>query len=144
MFEISAEITIDRPVEDVFAFIADNENDPQWCVPVVETTRIAGSMPGVGARYSFVSQVGSMKIIGEFEITVFKPPEYIEWVSHTSTSRVSGHYRLSSRVEGTYLEEWAKVQLKGVFVLLQPIMRAQFKKSNETQLQRLKQILEVS
>lgn len=28
MFQTVAEITINRPVEEVFAFIADNQNDP--------------------------------------------------------------------------------------------------------------------
>ena len=64
VFQTIAEITINRPIEEVFAYIADNENDPQWCVPVVETTRIAGAAPGLGARYTFASRVGLMKVRG--------------------------------------------------------------------------------
>jgi carbon monoxide dehydrogenase subunit G len=50
MFRVSADIVIDRPPSVVFDFIADNENDPKWCIPVVETVRVSGEAPGVGAR----------------------------------------------------------------------------------------------
>jgi uncharacterized protein YndB with AHSA1/START domain len=51
VFETIAEITINRPIEEVFAYIADNENDPQWCVPVVETTRITTQAEETAGRW---------------------------------------------------------------------------------------------
>jgi uncharacterized protein YndB with AHSA1/START domain len=90
VFQTVAEITINRPIEEVFVYIADNENDPHWCVPVVETTWIAGNAPGVGARYKFASKVGLMKLRGEFEITGFEVPEAIHWTGESSIVRFSG------------------------------------------------------
>ena len=142
MFETIAEITINRPIEEVFAYIADNENDPQWCVPVVETTRIAGNAPGVGARYAFASKVGLMKLRGEFETTGFEAPEAIHWAGESSIVRFSGQYRLESTAAGTCLEERTAFEPKGLLKLLQAIMRPQYTATYETQLQRLKQVLE--
>ena len=142
MFETIAEITIDRPIEEVFAFIADNENDPQWCVPVVETTRISSDSPSVGARYSFASQVGLTKVRGEFETTVFVPPATLEWVGESFIVKFSGQYRLVSEAEGTRLEERATFEPKGLFVFLQAVMIPQYKKTYDTQLRRLKRLLE--
>ena len=105
MFETTAEITIDRPIEEVFAYIADNENDPQWCVPVVETTRIAGDAPGLGARYTFASRVGLMKVRGEFETTGFEAPAAIRWAGESAIVTFSGQYRLTSTATGTRLVE---------------------------------------
>jgi carbon monoxide dehydrogenase subunit G len=142
VFETISEITISRPIEEVFAYIADNKNDSQWCVPVVETTRIAGNAPGVGARYAFASKVGLMKLQGEFEITGFEAPEFIKWAGESSVVRFSGQYRLESTAAGTRLEERAALEPKGLLKLLQAIMRPQYATTYETQLRRLKKLLE--
>jgi uncharacterized protein YndB with AHSA1/START domain len=42
MPEESNTITIARPVGDVFAFLADAENDKQWRGGVIEMTRTSG------------------------------------------------------------------------------------------------------
>jgi len=142
VFTTSAEITIDRPINEVFDFIADNENDPKWCVPVVETTRITGSAPGAGARYSFASQAGLIKLRGEFEISAFEPPGKIEWVGESSIVKFSGQYRLESVGTGTRLEERTTFELKGLLVPLQGMMISQYQKTYDTQLERLKALLE--
>lgn len=33
---IEKHVDIDRPIDEVFAFIADPDNDPQWCSSVSE------------------------------------------------------------------------------------------------------------
>jgi uncharacterized protein YndB with AHSA1/START domain len=142
VFQTVAEITINCPIEEVFAFVAENQNDPYWCVPVVETTRIAGTAPGVGARYEFASKVGLMKLRGEFEITGFEAPEAIHWTGESSIVRFSGQYRLASTVAGTRLEERTTFEPKGLLKLLQAIMIPKYTTTYETQLQRLKHLLE--
>jgi hypothetical protein len=142
VFQTVAEITINCPIEEVFAFVAENQNDPYWCVPVVETTRIAGTAPGVGARYTFASKVGLMKLRGEFEITGFEAPEAIHWTGESSIVRFSGQYRLASTVAGTRLEERTTFEPKGLLKILQAIMIPQYTTTYETQLQRLKHLLE--
>jgi hypothetical protein len=42
-------MTIARPVADVFGFLADATNDPQWRPSGVEMTHVSGT--GAGARY---------------------------------------------------------------------------------------------
>jgi uncharacterized protein YndB with AHSA1/START domain len=142
VFETVAEITIDRPIEEVFAYIADNENDPQWCVPVIETTRIAGAAPGVGARYTFASRVGRMKVRGAFETTGFEAPETIRWAGESAIVTFSGQYRLTPTATGTRLVERSSFEPKGGLKLLQAIMRPTYTNTYESQLQRLKQLLE--
>ena len=142
MFQTVAEITINCPIEEVFAFVAENQNDPYWCVPVVETTRIAGTAPGVGARYTFASKVGLMKLRGEFEITGFEAPEAIHWTGESSIVRFSGQYRLETTAIGTRLEEQCAFEPKGLLKLLQSTMIPQYTATYETQLQRLKHLLE--
>jgi uncharacterized membrane protein len=42
--------TIDRPVEDVFAYVADVANDPAWHTDVVEGRKVSDGPIGTGSR----------------------------------------------------------------------------------------------
>ena len=143
MFEIKAEIIINRPIEMVFGFVSDNENDPQWCVPVLETVRVAGDKPAVGAKYKYVSEMmGPFKARGEFTITAFTPPTHVAWEGRTTVGSFKGSYRLESVNGGTRLVEANTFELKGLFRLMDSKMRQQLPLGYETQLQRLKTLLE--
>ena len=39
---------IDRPIEEVFAFLADGENDPKFSPRVLEIAKTTDGPPGVG------------------------------------------------------------------------------------------------
>jgi uncharacterized protein YndB with AHSA1/START domain len=143
MFKVHAEITIGRPIEEVFTFIAENENDPQWCVPVVETTRISGDKPGDGARYSFASKTGFFKAGGEFEITEFESPTRIGWLGTSPFGKYTGYYQLESEKDGsTNLREHITFEYQGLWKLFESIHSGQFAKNYDLQLNRLKRLLE--
>ena len=44
-------ITIDRPPGDVFAFVADLENVPEWNYAIVETRKVSDGPVSVGTAY---------------------------------------------------------------------------------------------
>ena len=94
MFQVTATIFINRPIDEMIAFIADNENDPKWCVPVVETKRIQGGSPGANTRYSFVGDAGLFKSRGELQILEFEPPKRITWKGQSTINRFEGEYLL--------------------------------------------------
>lgn len=47
--EFANTITIERPAEDVFRFLADFENVPRWNYAIVETHKTSQGAVGVGA-----------------------------------------------------------------------------------------------
>lgn len=72
----SNEIIIDRPRDDVFAFLADPENDPQWRTGVLDLKRVSGE--GVGACYAQgVKGPGGRRIDADIKITELTPGETI-------------------------------------------------------------------
>jgi hypothetical protein len=143
MFEVRAATRINRPIEDVFAFIAENENDPRWCIPVIETTRIAGEQPGVGARHTFASKVGFIRLGGAFEITSFEPPASIGWKGTSPFGRYVGRYQLEREEHGvTRLEESVTFAYRGLWRVLESMHRRMFADSYARQLQRLQRLLE--
>ena len=78
MPEASHSVTIARPVDAVFAFVADGENAQRWRTGVLDIKRESGE--GVGARYAQGVQ-GPMnrRIAADYEVTVVEPNQRIEF-----------------------------------------------------------------
>ena len=66
-------VTVERPIDEVFAFLADGENDPRWRSGVLDIERVAGE--GVGARYrQGVKGPMGRRVAADYEVTEFVPP----------------------------------------------------------------------
>jgi hypothetical protein len=142
MFEVDDSVVIERSIEEVFAFVADNENDPQWCIPVLDTTRIAGDAPGVGARYTFGADAGLMTARGELVIVSFEPPERIAWKGFSPFSHFDGYYELKAVKGGTTILIHSTFTNKMLYRLLEGRMHKQFVINYREQFQKLKALLE--
>jgi uncharacterized protein YndB with AHSA1/START domain len=142
MFDVEAEIRINHPLEDVFSFVADSRNDPQWAVPVVECTQVAGAGPGLGAQYTFASKVMWGKARGQMEVVVYEPPRRIEWEMQSSVN--SGRARISfkSEADSTLLSARSTLKARAIFRLTESIMAREIHKAYQQQLQNLKELLE--
>lgn len=68
----SNEITIERSLHDVFAFVADPENVPKWNYAIVETRKTSEGPVGVGTTYRQVRSVPD-RSEESFEVTELEP-----------------------------------------------------------------------
>jgi uncharacterized protein YndB with AHSA1/START domain len=64
-------VTIRRPAEDVFVFLADFENVPSWNHAIQSTTKTSPGPVGVGSTYRQIRS--EPKSEEGFEVTVFEP-----------------------------------------------------------------------
>ena len=118
----SSEIVINRPREDVFAFLADPENDPQWRSGVLDLKRVSGS--GIGARYAQgVKGPGGRRIPADIEITELIPGTAIAFQTVTGPVRPRGRYQLDAADGGTRVRFELESNLKGVKRLLGPMVQ---------------------
>ena len=93
-------VTINRPVGEVFAFLADAENDPKWRPGVKEIHR-EGAAPGVGTIYrQKLSGPMGKTIDGDVEITEFEQDRRIAFRAIAGPVRPRGSYVLESAGEG--------------------------------------------
>jgi uncharacterized protein YndB with AHSA1/START domain len=134
-------VTIDRPVEAVFAFVADGENSRRWRPGVLDIKRVSGD--GVGARYA-QGVKGPMKrrIAADYEITVYEPMRLLEFQTTTGPARPHGRYDFVAVAGGTLLTFALDAQLSGLWKLIlgstvQTTMNAEVKN-----LDNLKRLLE--
>ena len=136
----SSEIVIDRPRDDVFAFLADPENDPQWRSGVLDLERVSGS--GIGARYAQgVKGPGGRRISADIEITELIPGETIAFPTLSGPVRPRGRYQLTAVDGGTRERFELEANVKGLRRLIAPMVQKTMNKE-VGQLDRLKGVIE--
>ena len=66
-------VTIARPADEVFAFLADLRNIPQWNYAITRTVQTSPGPAGVGASYRQTHTI-PCRSEESLQITVFEPP----------------------------------------------------------------------
>ena len=136
----SSEIVIDRPRDDVFAFLADPENDPRWRRGVLELKRVSGD--GIGARYAqAVKGPGGRRISADIEITELTPGQAIAFRTVTGPVRPRGRYLLDAADGGTRVRFELEADVNGLKRLIAPMVQKTMK-SEVSQLDSLKRVIE--
>jgi uncharacterized protein YndB with AHSA1/START domain len=116
-----ATVVIDRPIEEVFAFLADGENDKKFSPRVLEIAKTTEGPPGVGTVYASTVRDAGVKTKREFELTEFEPPTRIRW-KETSKNMVmapEGGYDLAPADGGTRLTVFNVLEGHGLGKLLE-------------------------
>lgn len=95
-FEGTAEIN--RPIEEVFAFLADGTNDPKFSPRVHEMAKTTDGPTGVGTVYASTVKDAGMTTRREFRISEFEQPTRIRWteLSKNTVTSPEGGYDLES------------------------------------------------
>jgi hypothetical protein len=98
-----ATVVIDRPIDEVFAFLADGENDPKFSSRVLEMAKQTDGPPGVGTVYASTVKDAGMKTKREFKLTEFEAPSKIRWaeISKNLVTAPEGGYDLAPAGDGT-------------------------------------------
>jgi uncharacterized protein YndB with AHSA1/START domain len=98
-----ATVVVDRPIEQVFAFLADGENDPKFSPRVQEIAKKTDGPPGAGTVYASTVKDAGMTTKREFEITEFQAPTRIRWAERTKNAVTApeGGYDLAPEGSGT-------------------------------------------
>lgn len=114
-------ITIERPIESVFAFLADGENDKRFSDRIIEIEKTTEGGPGVGTIYHSVARDMGLKGKHDFEITEFDPPTRIRWkeISKGPVILSEGGYDLRSVDGATELGFFGVLEGRGPGKLLE-------------------------
>ena len=133
-------VVIDRAPDEVFAFLANAENDPLWRRGVLDIERVSGD--GAGARYrqGLKGPLGR-RIPADIEITEHRPNELIAFRATEGPVRPEGRYELTPADGGTRVRFRIDVETPGFKRVLAPMVQRQL--ANEVgRLDELKRVLE--
>jgi uncharacterized protein YndB with AHSA1/START domain len=107
---------IARPIEIVFAAVADVRTHPQWQAGLLRTELEPDSPMGVGTRGVEVRQLFGRTSRFPYEITVYDPPHAWGFRALAGPLRPSAVLAFSSRNQGTFIE--SELIIPGVFGFL--------------------------
>ena len=114
-------VVINCPAGEVFAFVADGENDPQWRPNVMDIAHLSGS--GLGARYKQgIKGPGGTRIGADYEITAYEPDKRLAFRALEGPVRTEGEYTLEARGEQTAITLRMNWQPSGMARLLAPVV----------------------
>jgi uncharacterized protein YndB with AHSA1/START domain len=121
--DFKATVVINRPIEDVFAFLADGENDPKFSPRVLEMTKTTPGPPAVGTRFASPVKDAGMKTKREFEYTEFAPPTRIRWAERSKNivTATEGGYDLAPEGAGTRVTIYNVLEGHGFGKLIAPL-----------------------
>jgi uncharacterized protein YndB with AHSA1/START domain len=105
-------VTINRPVEEVFAFVADGRKAKHWRSGVLDVDIVSGE--GLGARYSQgVKGPGGRRIPADYEITEFEPNQRIAFRATAGPVRPEGSFTFEGMGTGTIVTFGLNAELSG-------------------------------
>jgi hypothetical protein len=84
--EFSASTVIERPIDQVFAFLAEGTHDPKFSPRVQKIQRTPNGPPGVGTVFESTVKDAGMESNRKFELTVFEAPTKIRWTERSKNS----------------------------------------------------------
>ena len=114
---------IDRPIEEVFAFLADGENDKKFSARVLEIQKTTDGPPGKGTVYKSKVKDAGMTTDREFELTEFEAPTKIRWAERSKNmiTAPEGGYDLEPEGSGTKLRVYNVLEGHGFGKVLLPL-----------------------
>jgi hypothetical protein len=94
--EFNGSAVIDRPIDEVFAFLADGTNDPKFSPRVQEIRKTTDGPIAVGTVFESKVKDAGMTTSRKFELTAFEAPTKIRWAerSKNMTTVPDGGYDL--------------------------------------------------
>ena len=119
-------VTVDRPIEQVFAYLADEKNGPLWRPGVLEIERVSAQDGQDATVRQVMKGPGGRRIRGDYRITAYEPPRRFEFQVIAGPARPAGRYALTEDgPDRTRLTFAMDVEPKGLMRLMSGMIARQ-------------------
>jgi len=142
MIKAEKRIVINRPVEEVFAYVGDQRNGPKWQSGLVEVRLMTDGPPGVGTRHTFVRNFMGRKMEAANEYIAYEPDKRITFKTTSGPVPLEASYLFESTAAGTKLTSKIDMQAAGLSRLVEPLIAAGLRREMRVALAKLKYLLE--
>lgn len=142
MAHIEGEITIGRPVDEVFDFVADERNEPRYNPRMTRADKTSPGPVGTGTRYRAQSVTRGRPVEMTIETTEYDRPRRL--ASSTSLAMMSVHGALTfDPVQDGTLMHWSwDLEPRGLLKLITPLIARQGRRQEKEVWTGLKHLLE--
>jgi carbon monoxide dehydrogenase subunit G len=138
---VNKTVSISRPPEEVFDYLAAFETTAEWDPGIVEATRTSDGPIGVGSTFDLVSDFRGRKVPVTYEITEYERPSRFVIVGTNPRFTGIDEIRISPDGDGTRVDYTADFRMQGFAKLFEPFMGGMFEKLSAEAMEGLKQTL---
>jgi len=142
MINLDLGTLIDKPIKDVFAFVANPNNMSKWNSAVVSLQQITPGAVGVGTKFKSVGEAMGRRIEGEMQVVVYEPDTKCGFQLQAGPMQMNLTMAFKTVGTGTKLSLNAQGNPAGIFKLAEGVMAGRVKSMMEENLARLKSVLE--
>jgi uncharacterized protein YndB with AHSA1/START domain len=142
MAQFKTSLVINRPVEEVFAFVSNYQNSPKWVSGAMEHTKISEGPIGVGAVIRTSGWAMGLPIEATRIVTAYEPHFKYAFKSEYRQVPLTTTFAFEPIQNGTRLTIVVEGEAAGLFKSATPFILGAIRRQCESDLRRLKKLLE--
>ena len=142
MVEYEASVEVERPPDDVFAFIRDFPRMHEWEPSIVEQRVLTEGPIGAGTRGLEVRRMLGRRVESSWELIEYEPPRRLTMTFASGKVTGVGRFTLEPVEGGTRVRVGVEACGGRLLTLLQPIAARAFRRMDERTLRHLKEAAE--
>lgn len=144
--QVEVGTTINRPIDEVFAFMSDPRKHAEWVQPVESDSNVSSGPVHVGTTFHEENKLLGRHLAEEWTVTEYEPPRRYAQQAEIGGATMTITMTLTPEGEGTRVdmvtEGDASSAAGRLFKLSAPIVARAIKNQQQTDLDTLKLILE--
>jgi hypothetical protein len=122
MAHIDGEIVINRPVEEVFDFVADERNEPRYNPRMLRSELLSPGPVRLGSRFRAVMRSRPRRTTMTTQFTGYQRPRRLALRSHLSAMEIHASLTFDPVPGGTRMRWSWEVEPHGPFKLMSPLV----------------------
>ncbi len=140
---IETTITINRPLDEVIAFVDDCDNDPLWQSSVLESEKVSEGPIGVGTVYQTKEKFLGRVIYQKWEV-IERNEDGSYWRARATTGpfQMETSMKFEAADGGTHIDRTLDIDVGHFFKVASPVVARIAQRELETDFAILKDILE--
>jgi carbon monoxide dehydrogenase subunit G len=142
MIKNEISILFHRPVQEVFDYLSDFQNGPQWQSGLQGIGRITEGPIGVGTRFTSVRKAMGRRMESGIEFTAFELNKKFSIKSYSGSSPFKQTFLFENEAEGTRVNTTFELELGGLMNLAEPLVAPRVRREMQADFDTLKEIIE--
>jgi uncharacterized protein YndB with AHSA1/START domain len=135
-------VVVARPADEVFRYVADLRNEPNWHVDVVSVPPETDPVPVVGKTYALKFKPFMGKTDGTFTALEVEPGARVVYRADFAGLQPRITYTVEPAGPGTRFTRGVEMRPSGLKILMTPMMAFMVPRHNKTFVQNLKHALD--
>jgi carbon monoxide dehydrogenase subunit G len=142
MTVLKEQLEVNRPLEEVFAFVGDFANAERWDPGVASSRALTDPPVRIGSRYDLIVVFNGRRLPMIYEVTAYDPPHRVELRGTGSTVNALDDIRFEQTERGTRIRYTADLRLRGPIRLGEPLLRSKFEEVGRRAMEGMRAALE--